>query len=111
MVAQGVWSAQVHPDVANAAFGSWAIVDGGNRVILQGTWTAERSAVAWRGGWSARIATGQTLSGTWEAALDDRADNGDGVMDLLKLSLQQAVAGSWRYGGLTGSWSVRASPE
>jgi hypothetical protein len=107
MVLRGTWTGQAHPDNPSAASGSWTLVNDRNAVVLQGTWAADRTGAGWRGRWSARTTTGQTFSGTWQAALADvKAGT---VMEMLQRTLKQQVDGSWRYGRLAGHWWLQGS--
>ena len=99
---RGAWSAQPHPEVAGAVYGSWAIFDKANRPVLQGTWSAEKDAGGWQGVWSARTPSDRVYSGTWRAALEDM--KGGTLMQMLERTLTSQVSGTWRYGPLTGSW-------
>src|SRR5262245_49173551 len=51
----GIWSAQIEPDLSNGAHGSWGLLDGSGRVLLQGTWSAQKRAKVWQGTWSAVV--------------------------------------------------------
>jgi hypothetical protein len=57
-ILQGTWTADVNPNTPNRAQGSWTVVEG-NRVLLQGTWAAEKERAGWRGAWSALVASGR----------------------------------------------------
>ena len=104
---RGQWSAQPHPEVPNAAYGSWTILNGSNQIVLQGTWSAEKTAGVWRGAWSARTSADRVFSGTWEASADNL--EGDTLMEMLQQTLTKQIAGSWRYGRLTGHWWLQGS--
>jgi hypothetical protein len=53
----GKWSAQALPESPNAVIGSWALLNDGGEVTMQGIWSAKRSGRDWRGTWQAnRIA-------------------------------------------------------
>jgi len=110
-VYRGRWSGQRLPDKPNAALGSWVVVNDANETVQQGTWAAEKSAQGWRGQWSARVATGRdstgtVISGTWQSAADSK---GTTLADLLRRTLEEQVAGSWRSGQLAGYWWLKGS--
>jgi hypothetical protein len=99
---RGRWSAQVLPDTKNAASGSWALLSESNQVILEGTWSAQKSTKGWRGTWSARIQKSRTVSGTWDAAMADF--NGKTFEDMLKRAAEKQIGGSWQSGPAHGNW-------
>jgi len=99
---RGRWSAQVLPAARNAASGSWALFGESNQVVLEGTWSARKSASGWRGTWSARIQKGRTVSGTWNAAMADF--NGKTLEDMLKRTAEKQIGGSWQSGRAQGNW-------
>src|SRR5262245_15450122 len=66
----GTWSAQALPTDPNAAVGSWTLQNEAGDVALGGTWSAHKAPRAWRGTWQAKVQqTGESFSGTWQAAL------------------------------------------
>jgi len=99
---RGRWSAQVLPAARNAASGSWALFSESNQVVLEGTWSARKSASGWQGTWSARIQKGRTVSGTWNAAMADF--NGKTLEDMLKRTAEKQIGGSWQSGRAQGNW-------
>jgi hypothetical protein len=103
---RGQWSAQPHPEIPNAAHGSWTVLSGANQIVLQGTWSADKIAGGWRGAWSARTSANRVFSGTWEASADLE---GDTLMKMLRQTFEKQIAGSWRYGRLTGYWWLQGS--
>jgi len=112
----GSWSGQLRPGSLDSAQGSWVIVNASNQIVLEGTWSAERSVRGWEGTWSARpvkrassgqASPGRALSGTWQAAVKDF--EGKTLADMLQRTFEEQVSGSWRSGRLAGSWSLRGS--
>jgi hypothetical protein len=99
---RGNWFAQVLPDSKNAAHGSWTLVNESNQVVLEGTWSARKTASGWRGTWSARIQKSRMLSGTWDAAMADF--NGKTFEDMLKRTAEKQIGGSWQSGRDRGNW-------
>ena len=93
-VLRGRWSAQVLPGTKNAAHGAWTLRSDGNQTVLEGTWSARKSARGWQGTWSGRIQKGGSMSGTWEA--DMGRFNGNTFEDLLKRTAEKQIAGSWQ---------------
>jgi hypothetical protein len=119
-VYRGSWSAQVLTQTANRAQGSWALLNATNQIVLEGTWSAGKSARGWDGTWSARVVTrqsgsgraasgrsGQAFSGTWQAAAADSKNKT--LADMLQSTLEKQVSGSWQSGRQSGNWSLRGS--
>ena len=102
----GAWTAT--PDAAAGTVrGTWTLVDAKRSVVAQGAWSAAKAASGWSGSWRA-VAAGQRseYSGTWSAALKLKPDGG--FAELFEQAVQAAVSGSWRAGGRSGTWSIRA---
>jgi hypothetical protein len=99
---RGSWFARVPPDAKNTASGSWRLLNESNQLVLEGTWSARKSASGWRGTWSARIQKGRTFSGTWDAAMEDF--NGKTFEDMLKRTAEKQIGGSWHSGRAQGNW-------
>ena len=111
-VLQGTWTATVNPKTPNVAQGSWSLVEG-NRVLLHGTWAAEKVRAGWRGTWSARVAPeragSQRMTGTWQADVKDTSLKT--LADMLQRTAQAQVDGTWRQGARAGTWSIVGSPK
>lgn len=109
---RGSWSATLDSATPNAARGGWLLLDDGNRVMLEGTWSAEKSARGWEGTWAARVgkgsagraSQGRALSGSWRANVKDSKILT--LKDLLQHALVDQVTGTWRSGGLAGGWRL-----
>jgi hypothetical protein len=105
---RGTWSAQVSLHNSNRAIGSWTILNEAGDVLLEGTWSAQKTGKGWQGTWTARPMKGQLLSGTWTA---DAANlNADSLAEMLKGTSTKEATGSWRSGRYQGNWSLRGSP-
>jgi hypothetical protein len=114
-VFQGTWTAAIDPKTPNVAQGTWTLIEA-NRVRLQGTWAAEKLRAGWRGTWSARVASGRvgsppspSMTGTWQADIKDASLKT--LVDMLQRTAQAQVDGTWRRGGMTGTWSLAGSPR
>jgi hypothetical protein len=112
----GAWSARLETAKPDSASGTWALLNDANQIVLEGTWSAIRTARTWSGSWSARIlppgaraqaAAGRVMSGTWRADIGGSESKTLGGM--LQSALQAAIIGTWRSAGLQGSWSLRGS--
>jgi hypothetical protein len=102
---RGGWSALI--DSPNAAHGGWTLLDLGNEVRMQGSWSARKSLQGWQGTWTARAGSGPPLSGTWEADLQSFA--GKRFEDMLRHTLEKQILGSWRSGRYTGYWLLQGT--
>src|SRR5690348_17386122 len=51
VVYRGKWSAAFSPRTPNTVAGSWILLNERNDVVLQGTWSAHKSGVGWKGTW------------------------------------------------------------
>jgi hypothetical protein len=111
-VFQGTWTAQIDPKTPNLAQGAWTLIEA-NRVVLQGTWAAEKERTGWRGAWSALVASGragaQPITGTFQANVKDATLKT--LADMLQRTAQAQVDGTWRRGSASGAWSLVGSPE
>jgi hypothetical protein len=101
----GTWSAQVSLHNPNRSLGSWALLNDAGDVILEGTWSAQKSGQRWQGTWTARPMKGQSLSGTWAA--EATSLNAESLAEMLKSTATNEVTGSWRSGRHQGSWSLK----
>ena len=105
---RGTWSAQTSLHNANRALGSWTLLNEAGDVLVEGTWSAQKTGKSWQGTWTARPMRGQLLSGTWTA--DAASLNADSLAEMLKSAAAKEVTGSWRSGRYQGNWSLKGSP-
>ena len=118
-VLQGTWAATIQTATPDAAQGTWTLLDKANRVVLQGTWSAEKSPKGWHGTWAARVASprgaggrtasGQSYTGTWQAS--SKIVSGRTFAEMFEQTLRDQISGSWRSGRLQGNWSLRGFQE
>lgn len=99
---RGMWSGELSEANRNAAGGSWMLLSDAGEVILQGTWSARKTAQEWEGSWTARTARGETFSGSWNADL--AAFAGKTLEEMLKRTQEKQVAGGWKSGRYQGYW-------
>ncbi len=102
----GTWT--VVPDTARGiATGTWTLVDAQGNNVTGGAWSASKSRAGWDGAWRAVIA-GTTADhvGTWSSSIDLKA--GASFAEMFEKALQTFVSGNWRYGGYSGTWTIRA---
>ncbi len=99
-VLRGTWSGQALPRSPNAAHGSWTLFTESNEILLEGTWSAQKTRQGWQGTWTARTRQDRSFSGTWKAAIAHLAGN---TLEQM-LAAEKEVAGSWRSGRYEGNW-------
>jgi hypothetical protein len=102
---RGSSSAQVSLHNPNRAIGSWTVVNEAGDVLLEGTWSAQKTGQHWQGTWTARPMKRQLLSGTWTAAAASL--NVESLSEMLKSTATKQVTGSWLSGSYQGNWSLK----
>jgi hypothetical protein len=105
---RGKWTARISPRTPNAAAGSWILLNERNDIVLQGTWSARKSATGWNGSWNARALHGGAYSGTWTAS--DPGATSKTFADMLQSAVKSGAAGTWRSRGYGGDWRLMPSP-
>jgi hypothetical protein len=103
----GTWTAETHED--GSVTGRWLLQDATGKILMQGGWSASKSAQSWNGAWRATV-SGNTAeySGTWAGAVSLSPEARLAAM--LESALRAAVSGTWKAGTSSGSWSIRTSP-
>ena len=104
---RGTWSAQVSLRNPNRALGTWTLLNEAGDVLLEGTWTAQKTGQPWQGTWTARPMKGPLLSGTWTA--EAASLNAESLAEMLKGTSTKEVTSSWRSGRYRGNWSLKGS--
>lgn len=103
----GSWTAQA--DQSGGAIGTWMLQDTTGKVLMQGGWSASKSAQSWDGAWRASVSgrSGE-YSGTWTSttSLSPQAH----LAEMLESALRAVVRGTWKSGPRSGSWSIRGLP-
>jgi len=103
----GTWTGAADPSAGTAA-GSWTLLDGAGKTVMSGTWSASKSSKGWNGAWRALVTDRRNVySGTWSANV--RLAPNARFADLFEAAIKEVVGGSWRAGGPSGSWSIRAA--
>jgi hypothetical protein len=103
----GSWTAQA--DDSGGVTGAWMLQDTTGKILMQGGWSASKSAQSWDGAWRATVSgRAGEFSGTWTSStpLAPQAR----LADMLESALRAVVSGTWKSGGRSGSWSIRTSP-
>jgi hypothetical protein len=104
----GTWTGQASPGRPNVVQGSWTLLGETGQILLEGTWSAQRTRLGWQGTWSARALHGQAFSGTWRADIADL--NGKTLEEMLEWTAEKQIAGSWRSGRYQGNWWLKGPP-
>jgi hypothetical protein len=104
----GKWTALVSPRRPNSARGSWILVNDRGDVLMQGTWSGQKSATGWKGTFSARVLRGGVYSGVWSAS--GPGPGSKTFADMLQAAAKSAASGAWRSGGYGGAWRLSPSP-
>jgi hypothetical protein len=103
----GTWSASFAVDTPNAAIGAWKLVDEtGVKVLMRGTWSARKVQGAWRGSWAARVEGGGAASGQWTADAKTAAA-AKTFRELLALTAETQIGGTWRTSHNHGNWWLK----
>lgn len=104
----GTWTARDQAD-QTAAHGTWALLNASGEAVASGTWAARKLPDGWRGSWSARTANDRVISGEWSAGTG--LPPSSGFFALVESALKELVSGTWRSGGASGTWSIRAEEK
>jgi len=103
----GRWTADTQQD--GSATGTWMLQDATGKILMQGGWSASKSAQSWNGAWRATVSgNAGEFTGTWTGAVSLPPEARLAAM--FESALRAAVSGTWKAGNYSGSWSIRASP-
>ena len=103
----GRWTAQA--DQSGGVTGAWMLQDATGTILMQGGWSASKSAQSWNGAWRATVSgRGGEYSGTWASSTSLSPQST--LADMLESALRAVVAGTWKAGPRSGAWSIRALP-
>jgi hypothetical protein len=106
---RGTWSGQTSRQNRNAVRGSWTLLNEAGEIVLEGTWSAQKTGPSWQGTWTFRARKDAALSGTWNADL--ASFSGKTIQAMLERTAEREVAGSWRTRGYQGNWWLKGSPR
>jgi len=102
----GKWVGQSIPGDPLAAHGSWTLAGPSGKTILTGSWKARIREKIWQGTWSAITADGRTVSGTWQANLDQ--PHVAVFENFFEEVARNETTGTWRSGKVGGAWRLDA---
>jgi hypothetical protein len=103
---RGTWTGQKQN--LNKARGSRTLLNEANEIILEGTWSAQKTGPGWQGSWISRARKGAPLSGNWHA--DHATFRGKTIQEMLE-GTEGEVSGSWRTRGHQGNWWLKGLPR
>ncbi len=106
-ILRGIWAGQASPHNPNVVSGSWTLLNNAGQIVLQGTWSAQKTGQGWQGSWTARVQRGRPFSGTWTANIADL--NSKTFQDLLERTAEKETGGSWRSSPYKGNWWLKGS--
>ncbi len=106
---EGSWSVDPvsSPDKAS---GTWTLGEGLDKVVVSGTWSAQKFSTGWSGTWRA-AAEGERreLTGSWTADFPQGRESSMG--ELFLTAARDAIRGIWSAGDNSGSWAIRAAKQ
>ena len=104
---EGGWS--VNPvSSPDKASGTWTLGETSGKVVLRGTWSAQKFSTGWSGTWRA-AAEGQRreFAGSWTADFPQARDTD--MVELFLAAARDAIRGVWSADGDSGSWVIHAA--
>ena len=103
----GTWTAE---DQQSAGVtGTWTLQDASGKILLQGGWSASKSAQSWNGAWRSAVSgSASEYSGTWTSSVAASAQAN--LIQMFESALRAVVSGTWKAGSSSGAWSIRALP-
>lgn len=104
---EGGWSVDPasSPDKAS---GTWTLGETSGKVVLRGTWSAQKFSTGWSGTWRA-AAEGQRreFTGSWTADFPQPRDTD--MVELFLAAARDAIRGIWIAENDSGSWTLQAA--
>ena len=106
-VFEGNWT--VDPAAsADKASGTWTLGEGGNKVLLRGTWSAQKFSTGWSGTWRAAVENQRReFTGSWTADFPQARETS--ITELFVTAARDAIRGIWSAGNDSGNWAIRAA--
>jgi hypothetical protein len=105
-VFEGNWT--VDPaSSADKASGTWTLGEDGNKVLLRGTWSAQKFPTGWSGTWRAAVDNQRRqFIGSWTADFPQARETS--ITELFITAARDAIRGIWSAGNDSGSWTIQA---
>jgi hypothetical protein len=104
---EGSWT--VEPaSAADKASGTWTLGEDIDKIVVRGTWSAQKFSTGWSGTWRATL-EGQKreFTGSWTADFPQARETA--IVELFLTAARDAIRGVWSGDGDSGSWSLRAA--
>jgi hypothetical protein len=102
----GSWTA--HADPSGGVTGAWMLQDATGQVLMEGGWSASKSAQSWNGAWRATVSgSAGEYAGTWTSSTTVSPQAR--LSEMLESATRAVVNGTWKSGPRVGAWSIRAS--
>jgi hypothetical protein len=102
----GTWTAEDHQ---SGVTGTWTVQEAAGKILMQGGWSASKSAQSWEGAWRSTISgSNGEYSGTWTSTVSTSPKAP--LIEMFESALRAVVTGTWKAGSSSGSWSIRTLP-
>jgi hypothetical protein len=102
----GTWTAEDRQSAG--VTGTWTLQDATGKILLQGGWSASKSAQSWNGAWRSTVSGGNgEFAGTWTSVVS--ASPQAHLIAMFESALRAVVSGTWK-AGPSGTWSIQAAP-
>jgi hypothetical protein len=103
----GAWTVERSP-IPDKAAGTWTLHETPGKIVLRGSWSAQKFSTGWSGTWRASVEGQKTeYSGSWTADFPQARDTR--FAELFEAAAREAIRGVWSGGGSSGSWSIRVA--
>jgi hypothetical protein len=103
----GTWTAE--DQQSGGVTGRWTLQEATGKILMQGGWSASKSAQSWNGAWRSTISgSAGEYSGTWTSAVSTSPEAP--LVEMFQSALRAVVTGKWKAGPYAGSWSIRGAP-
>jgi hypothetical protein len=102
----GSWTAEDHQSAG--VTGTWTLQDATGKILLEGGWSASKSAQVWNGAWRSTVSgSSGEFAGTWTSSVSGPPQAH--LIEMFRSALRAVVSGTWQ-AGFSGTWSIRAAP-
>ena len=103
----GTWTAE--DQQSGGVTGTWTLQEAPGKILMQGGWSASKSAQSWNGAWRSTISSSAgEYSGTWTSTVSTSPQAL--LVEMFESALHAVVTGTWKGSSSSGSWSIRAVP-
>jgi hypothetical protein len=103
----GTWTAEDHQ--SGGVTGTWTLREATGKILMNGAWSASKSAQSWNGAWRSTISgSSSEYSGTWTGGVSTSPQAN--LIKMFESAFHAVSSGTWKAGPSSGSWSIRAVP-